>query len=84
VNNVTTPTIIFHGGRDETSSVGQSLMFFTALRDIGKAPVRYIKFPRQEHGIDEPRLLRSQLVEEIRWFKKYIEGLDWEPGAVPK
>jgi len=84
VNNVTTPTIIFHGGRDETSSVGQSLMFFTALRDIGKAPVRYIKFPRQGHGIEEPRLERVQMVEEIRWFKKYIEGLDWEPWEVPK
>jgi dipeptidyl aminopeptidase/acylaminoacyl peptidase len=84
VKNVTTPTIIFHGGRDETSSVNQSLMFFTALRDIGKAPVRYVKFPRQGHGIREPRLERVQLVEEIRWFKKYIEGLDWEPWEMPK
>ena len=84
VKNVTTPTIIFHGGLDETSSVGQSLMFFTALRDIGKAPVRYIKFPRQRHGIEEPRLKRVHLVEEIRWFKKYIEGLDWEPWEAPK
>ncbi len=83
VTSVTTPTIIFHGGRDETSSVGQSLMFFTALRDIGKAPVRYIKFPRQGHGIEEPRLERVQLVEEIRWFKKYIEGLDWTPWRYP-
>jgi dipeptidyl aminopeptidase/acylaminoacyl peptidase len=84
VRNVVTPTIIFHGGRDETSSVGQSLMFFTALRDIGKAPVRYIKFPRQGHGIDEPRLERVQLIEEIRWFKKYIEGIEWEPWEAPK
>ena len=84
VKNVTTPTIIFHGGRDETSSVNQSLMFFTALRDIGKAPVRYVKFPRQAHGIREPRLARVHLVEEIRWFKKYIEGIDWEPWEVSK
>ncbi len=84
VKNVTTPTIIFHGGRDETSSVGQSLVFFTALRDIGKAPVRYIKFPRQGHGIEEPRLARVQLVEEFRWLKKYIEGIDWEPWEMPK
>lgn len=84
VRNVTTPTIIFHGARDETSSVGQSLMFFTALRDIGKAPVRYIKFPRQRHGIQEPRLERVHLVEEIRWFKKYIDGIDWNPWEMPK
>lgn len=84
VRNVVTPTIIFHGGRDETSSVGQSLMFFTALRDIGKAPVRYIKFPRQGHGIEEPRLERAHLIEEIRWFKKYVDGVDWEPWELPK
>lgn len=79
VKNVRTPTILFHGGKDTTSSVNQSLMYFTALRDIGKIPVRYIKFPRQGHGIEEPRLRRIHLTEEIRWFKKYMEGEDWEP-----
>ena len=79
VNNVATPTILFHGGEDTTSSVNQSLMYFTALRDIGKIPVRYIKFPRQHHGIEEPRLRRIHLVEEIRWFKKYVDGVDWIP-----
>lgn len=78
VKNVTTASILFHGGNDTTSSVGQSLMFFTALRDIGKAPVRYIKFPRQGHGVDEPRLNRIQQIEEIKWFKKYIDGENWQ------
>jgi len=79
VKNVQTPTILFHGGEDTTSSVNQSLMYFTALRDIGKVPVRYIKFPRQGHGIDEPRLQRINLIEEVRWFEKYVKGEDWIP-----
>jgi dipeptidyl aminopeptidase/acylaminoacyl peptidase len=79
VKNVRTPTILFHGGRDTTSSVNQSLMYFTALRDIGKIPVRYIKFPRQGHGIEEPRLRRIHLIEEIRWFKTYVDSENWEP-----
>ena len=58
-------------------------MFFTALRDIGKAPVRYIKFPRQGHGIEEPRLERVHLIEEIRWLKRYIDGVEWEPWEAP-
>ena len=78
VKNVTTPSIIFHGGDDTTSSVGQSLMFFTALRDIGKAPVRYMKFPRQGHGVREPRLMRILYASELQWFKKYIDGVEWE------
>ncbi len=81
VKNVTTPSILFHGGADQTSSVGQSLMFFTALRDIGKAPVRYIKFPRQGHGIREPRHRRRLMIEEIQWFKKYLQGLQWTAPA---
>jgi dipeptidyl aminopeptidase/acylaminoacyl peptidase len=80
VKNVSTPSIIFHGGRDETSSVGQSLMFYTALREIGKVPVRYMKFPREGHGIDEPRHVRRLESEEISWFKKYIDGEEWSLG----
>jgi dipeptidyl aminopeptidase/acylaminoacyl peptidase len=79
VKNVKTPTILFHGGEDTTSSVNQSLMYFTALRDIGKIPVRYIKFPRQGHGIDEPRHRRIHLIEEIRWFQKYVMEEEWQP-----
>ncbi len=79
VKNVTTPTFIYHGDKDTNSSPGQSLMFFTALRDIGKAPVHYIKLPRQEHSIYEPRMKRIVSIEEIRWFKKYIDGEDWRP-----
>lgn len=79
VKNVNTPTILFHGGADTTSSVNQSLMYYTALRSIGKIPVRYVKFPRQGHGIREPRLRRIHLIEEIRWFQKYVMDEDWEP-----
>lgn len=80
VKNVSTPSIIFHGGRDETSSVGQSLMFYTALREIGEVPVRYMKFPREGHGIDEPRHVRRLESEEISWFKKYIDREEWSLG----
>ncbi len=80
VRNVSTPAIIFHGGDDETSSVGQSLMFYTALREIGNAPVRYMRFPREGHGIEEPRHRRRLATEEIIWFMKYLRGQDWRPG----
>lgn len=72
VKSVKTPILLLHGGKDTTSSVNQTLMYFTALRELGKVPVRYIKFPRQGHGIDEPRLDRIRLAEEIRWFQKYV------------
>jgi dipeptidyl aminopeptidase/acylaminoacyl peptidase len=79
VENISTATLIIHGAEDQKSSVGQSLMLFTAIKDIGKAPVRYIKFPRQGHGIHEPRLQRIDSIEEIKWMQKYIRGIEWEP-----
>jgi len=80
VTNITkTAVLILHGGEDQTSSVGQSLMLSSALKDIGKVPVRYIKFPRQGHGVREPRLSRILNIEEIKWMQKYIRGIEWEP-----
>jgi len=79
VNNVTTPTLLIHGEKDLVSTSNQALMFCYALKEIGKAPVRYIKFPREGHGLREPRHQRRRYVEEIRWMEKHIRGIDWDP-----
>jgi dipeptidyl aminopeptidase/acylaminoacyl peptidase len=79
VKNVTTPTLLLHGSQDLVSTPGQAMMFFHALREIGKAPVRYINFPREPHGFREPRHQRRRDIEEIRWLQKYILGIDWKP-----
>lgn len=79
VKNVTTPTLLLHGTEDVVSTPNQAMMFFNALREIGKAPVRYIKFPREPHGFRELRHQRRRDIEEIRWMQKYICGVEWEP-----
>jgi dipeptidyl aminopeptidase/acylaminoacyl peptidase len=76
--NVTTPTLLLHGGMDRTDTEVQSMMFFTALKDMGKT-VRYIRFPREPHGFREPRHQRTRDIEEIKWIQKYTLGDDWEP-----
>ncbi len=78
VENVKTPTLFLHGEKDQTSSTNQSMVYFDALQERG-IPTRFIKFPRQEHGIREPRLLRVRIVEEIRWMEKYVRSVDWSP-----
>ena len=77
VKNVTTATILIHGQEDPTDTEQQSMMYFTAIKDIGKAPVRYIKAPREPHGFREPRHQRIRDIEEIRWIQKYILGEEW-------
>ncbi|HEX7050915.1 MAG TPA: S9 family peptidase [Longimicrobiales bacterium] len=78
-----TPTILFHGDQDRTDTIGQSFNFFAGLRRHG-VPVRFIRFPREGHGIREPRHARTRLVEELRWFQKWVRGdADWEAPARP-
>ena len=79
VKNVTTPTLLLHGERDLVSTPNQAMMFFTALKDIGKTPVRYVSFPREPHGFREPRHERTRDIEEIKWMQTYVMGVDWEP-----
>ncbi len=50
VENVETPALFLHGGKDQTSSTNQSMVYFDALQERG-IPTRFIKFPRQGHGI---------------------------------
>jgi dipeptidyl aminopeptidase/acylaminoacyl peptidase len=76
VANVTTPTLILHGDNDRTDTEPQSMMFFQALKDLGRT-VRYIRFPREPHGFREPRHQRTRDVEEIRWIQRHVRGLEW-------
>jgi dipeptidyl aminopeptidase/acylaminoacyl peptidase len=84
VKNITTPTLLIHGINDFTDTESQSMIFFTAIKDIGKAPVRYIRVPREPHGFREPRHQRIRDIEEIKWMQKHILGLDWKPWVRPK
>jgi dipeptidyl aminopeptidase/acylaminoacyl peptidase len=78
VANVETPTLLLHGINDRTDTEAQSMMFFAALKDQGKA-TRYIRFPREPHGFREPRHQRTRDIEEIKWIQKYVLDIDWTP-----
>ncbi len=84
VKNIVTPTLLIHGESDRTDTEAQSMMLFTAIKDIGKAPVRYIKAPREPHGFREPRHQRVRDIVEIGWMQKHILGIDWKPWERPK
>jgi len=79
VENIGTPTLLIHGMKDTTDTESQSMLFFTALKDIGKVPVRYIRVSREPHGFREPRHQRTRTIEEIKWFQKHVLNQDWKP-----
>lgn len=82
IAKVSTPTIVLHGERDTTCTIGQSMMFYQGLKDRG-VPVRFIRFPREPHGFREPHHQRIRDVEEIRWLMKHARGIDWVPPERP-
>lgn len=84
VDRVSTPTILFHGAEDRVDTPGQSMNFHQALRHFG-VPNRYVLFPREGHGIREPRHHRTRLVEELRWFQRWVRGDEgWTPPERPE
>ncbi len=83
LDRVTTPTILFHGERDRTDTMAQSMNFFAGLTHLG-VESRFILFPREGHGITEPRHHRTRLVEELRWLELHVrDNADWEAPERP-
>ena len=52
IDNVTTPTLILHGGNDERVPLGQAQELFRGLKDRGKT-TELVVYPREGHGITE-------------------------------
>ena len=77
IAKVTTPTLLLHGERDTTDTIGQSMMYYQGLKDRG-VPARFVRFPREPHGFREPHHVRTRDTEEIAWLMKYARGIDWK------
>jgi dipeptidyl aminopeptidase/acylaminoacyl peptidase len=77
IAKVTTPTLLLHGERDTTDTIGQSMIYYQGLKDRG-VPTRFIRFPREPHGFREPHHVRIRDAEEISWLMKYARGIDWK------
>jgi dipeptidyl aminopeptidase/acylaminoacyl peptidase len=62
------PTIIFHGTEDTNVPYGQGWEYYRALQQIGKAPVKFIVFPGEPHGLRKLTHQRRKMEEELAWF----------------
>jgi dipeptidyl aminopeptidase/acylaminoacyl peptidase len=73
VANVKTPTLIQHGGEDHRVPVGQAQELYLALKKVG-VETELVLYPRQGHGISEPKLLRDAMLRSFRWFDERVRG----------
>lgn len=80
---ITTPTIIFFGTEDTAVPTSQGWEWFRALNSIGKAPVRFLLFPGEPHGLNKPSFQRRKLEEELAWFDRYFFKTKGDPDREP-
>ena len=84
-NKVTAKILIMHGANDERVPPEQAVEFYKALTDLGK-DVSFVRYPRQGHGISEPRLAMDRLRRYVCAFTDVLgmeEATEQCDGGVP-
>ncbi|MDQ7066402.1 MAG: S9 family peptidase [candidate division KSB1 bacterium] len=71
IDRVKTPTLILHGENDLRVPLAQGRELYTALKEMG-VPVEFVVYPRQGHGVREPRLMRDVALRTVAWFDRWI------------
>jgi dipeptidyl aminopeptidase/acylaminoacyl peptidase len=73
VTAVKTPTLILHGDEDARVHPAQGMEYFRALKILG-VPVRFVRYPREDHGIHE-RAHQIDLMERVlAWYGRWVKG----------
>ncbi|PHL00506.1 peptidase S9 [Neolewinella marina] len=74
LEKVRTPTIIFHGSEDRAVPRDQGWEYYRALQQIAQAPVRFLWFPGQPHGLQKITHQKRKMEEELAWIDTYLFG----------
>jgi len=73
LQNARTPSLVYHGEKDERVPLGQSLETYMGLKQAGVATTLVI-YPREGHGLREPAHQLDKLRRELAWIEKYVRG----------
>ena len=78
-----TPTLIHHGAQDKRVPLGQAQEFYLALKKVG-VETQFVQYPRQGHGITEPRLRQDAMTRSLAWFNEKVLGIAPEETEEPE
>lgn len=76
--NITTPTLILHGEADRRVPISQSEELHAVLKSLD-VETRFVRYPREGHGISEPRHRLDLLRRQVAWYRRHLE-LDTQGG----
>ncbi|HEU4832764.1 MAG TPA: S9 family peptidase [Pyrinomonadaceae bacterium] len=72
VRQVQTPTLFIHGENDNDVHITQAEEMFMALKRLGVQTV-FVRYPREGHGLREPKHRVDALERTISWFDRYVK-----------
>ncbi len=70
--NVRTPTLIFHGEKDERVPLSQSQESYRRLRRLG-VNVQMVVYPEQGHALETPSYQADKINRELAWIEKHLQ-----------
>jgi len=73
VKGVSTPTLIQHGDADLRVPISQGYEFYNALKRQGVV-TKMVVYPRQPHGLQEPKLILDAMNRNLEWFDEWVMG----------
>lgn len=71
-DRVKTPTLILNGEADARIPSPQAQEDYRTLEALG-VPTEYVHYPREPHGIREPRHRADWLVRQLAWFDRWVK-----------
>jgi dipeptidyl aminopeptidase/acylaminoacyl peptidase len=67
-----TPTLLVHGENDNDVPIAEAEQYYIALRDVG-TPAVMVRYPREGHGIREPKHVVDFTERSMKWYEKYFK-----------
>ncbi len=71
VANINTPTLILHPEQDIRVPPSQGFELYVALKRLG-VDTKMVTYPRQPHGIREPKFTIDAAERQLRWLERYL------------
>ncbi len=66
-----TPVMLLHGENDSDVPIAEAEQFYIALKDVGVETVM-VRYPREGHGLREPKHVADSIERSIRWYLKHF------------
>ena len=75
IKQAKTPTLIQHGQADQRVPIGQAQELYMGLKK-NNVPVELVFYPREPHGLQEPRHQLDKMKREYAHFAKFVLGVE--------